>query len=131
MRQRDVYQLTIGEDALDLAPEARVDAIIIADVQEAAAREIVAQPNDLLVAQTDVAVAGDMEERIIPQLVIGESNTRLDLVDIERRPVVDGSQQIRKARGIRVPVPAAVVLETSDGEARRVERRAWSALRRA
>src|SRR5438045_6412743 len=122
MRQRDVYQLTIGEDALDLAPEARVDAVIVADVQEAAAREIVAQPNDLLVAQTDVAMARDMEERISPQLVIGESNTRLDLVDIERRPVVDSSQQIRKARGIRVPVPAAVVLEPTDGEATRVDR---------
>src|SRR5205814_9760982 len=111
-----------GEDALALAPEARVDAVSVADVQEAAAREIVAQPNDLLVAETDVAMARDMEERIIPQLVIGESNARLDLVDIERRPVVDSSQQVRQARGIRVPVPAAVVLESSDAEARRVER---------
>src|SRR2546423_428043 len=38
MRQRNVDELAIGKDALHLAPEARVDAVVVAYVQEAAPR---------------------------------------------------------------------------------------------
>ena len=61
MRERDVHELAIGEYALDLTTEAGVDPVVVADMQKAAAEQILAEANDLLVAQPYVAVTGDME----------------------------------------------------------------------
>jgi hypothetical protein len=88
-------------------------------VQEAAAHEILAQTHDLFVTQANVAVTGDVKEGIIPELVVHDPNPRLDLADIERGPFPDGGEQIGKARRIRVPVSAAVVLETRNSQTRR------------
>ena len=44
MRQRDVNERPIGEDALDLATEALVEPVVVVDVQKAAALQILAQP---------------------------------------------------------------------------------------
>src|SRR5436190_9474067 len=117
MRQRNVDELAIGKDALHLAPEARVDAVVVAYVQEAAARQVLAQSNDFVIAQPDVAVTGDVQEWIVPQLVIHDPDSRLDLVDIERGSFVDCGEKIWQARWIRVPIAAAVVLQTSNRQA--------------
>src|SRR3954447_12808944 len=116
MRERDVDELTIWKYPLDLAAEAGVDAVIVAHMEEPAPCEILAQPNDLFVTQPNVAVSRDVEKRIIPQLVVHDAHFRLDLVDVERGALTNGGEQIRQTRGIRVPVAAAVVLESSDGE---------------
>ena len=60
VRQRNVDELAIGKDALNLAPEAGVDSVIVTHVEETTAREIVAQSDDLVVTQADVAVTGDV-----------------------------------------------------------------------
>src|SRR4029077_13561327 len=111
MRERNVYELAIGKDPLDLAAEARVDSIVVAHMEEAASHQILSQSHNLLVTQANVAVPGHMEERIVPQLVVHDPNPRFDLVDVERGPLTDGGEKIRKTRRIRVPVSAAVVLQ--------------------
>src|SRR5262249_40380718 len=84
-----------------------------------ALRKVVTKARDLGVAEMDVAVPRDVNERIVPELVVHQRDTRFCLVDLERSALPDRREQIRKAGRVRVPVAAAVVLEACDGEDRR------------
>ena len=119
MRQRHVDQRTVGEDALDLAPERRIEPVVVVDVEEAAALQVLAQAHDLGVAEVDVAVPRDVNERVVPQLLVHQRDARFGLVHLERRPLPNRGEQVREARRIGVPVAAAVVLQPGNGERRR------------
>ena len=70
----------------------------------------------------NVAVPRDVDEWIVPQLVVHQRHACFGLVDLERRALANRGEQIREARWIRVPVAAAVVLEASDRQNRRAGR---------
>ena len=50
-------------------------------MQEPAAQQILAQPVHLGIAEPDVAMAGDVEERVVPHPVIEQRNATFGLVD--------------------------------------------------
>src|SRR6185437_6563770 len=120
MRERYVDQRAVGKDAFDLAAKRRVETVVVVGVQESAPLEILAQARDLGVAEMDVAVTREMDERIVPQLVVHQRDARLGLVDLERGSLANCGEQVWEARRIRVPVAAAVVLQARDREHRRV-----------
>ena len=93
--------------------------VVVVDVQKAAAQQVLAQPRDLGVAELHVAVPRHVQERIVPQLIVGERDARLGRLDRQRRPLANRGEQVREARRIRVPVAAAVVLQARDGQPRR------------
>ena len=80
--------------------------------------EIVAQPHDLFIREVHVAVPRHVDERIVPQAIVHQRDARLGARHRQRRARGDRREQIRDARGIRVPVAAAVVLQARDGHAR-------------
>ncbi len=66
VRQSHIDQRTVWKGPRDLAPEARVEPVVVVHVQKAAPRQVLAQPSDLHVAELDVAVTGCVDERIVP-----------------------------------------------------------------
>src|SRR6185436_10456685 len=98
----------------DLPAKTFIKPIVVIDVQKTAAREVIAEPRDLGVTEFDVAVARDMEEWVVPQLVVHQGDAGFRLVHLKRGALANRRQKIREAGRIRVPIAAAVVLETRD-----------------
>src|SRR5207248_5153269 len=118
MRERNVDQRAVRKHTLDLATEALVESIVVVDVQEAAALQVLSQARDLSIAEANVAVPGDVDERIIPKLLVHECDTRFRFIDLKRRTLANRREQVRQAGRVGIPVAAAVVLQTRDGEYR-------------
>src|SRR5687767_1248187 len=116
MLQRYIHERALGKYARDLAAEAGVEPVVVADMQKPAAREILTEALGFPVAQLDVPVAGNVEERIVPQPIIEQRDARLTPFDGQGRPLRDCLEQIRNARRVGVPVAAAVILQARDGE---------------
>src|SRR5205807_5028843 len=113
-----IYQRVVGEDARDLAPERLVHAVVVVGVQEPALLEVAAQDLELLVREADVAVPRHIDERDVPQLRSRERDDALPFGDLQRGALAQRGEEVRQARWIRVPVAAAVVMQTTDGQLR-------------
>ena len=116
MRKGNVHQLAIGKHALDLATKAFVQAVVVIRVQEAAAHQVLTQPQDLGVGELDVAVARHVDEWIVPEFVVHQRDASLRPFHGQRSALAYGGQEVGQARRIRVPVAATVVLETGHGK---------------
>src|SRR5688500_18447048 len=88
-------------------------------MQKTPAREILTEAFPFPVAQLDVPMPGDMEERVISQQIIEQWNARLSTLDRQRRALRDRNEKIRNARRVGVPITAAVILQPRDGESGR------------
>ena len=106
----------VRKDARDLATERLVHSIIVVRVEEPALLEIAPQVADLDVGEMHVAVTRHIEVRDVPQLRPGQRHHPLAIGDGQRGPFAQRGQQVRQARGVRVPIAAAVVVEAADGE---------------
>src|SRR4051812_36331063 len=88
-------------------------------MQNPATLEIFTKSRDFLIGKLDVAVSRDMQERIVPELVVGEPHTCFRPVDLERSALANRREKIRETGRIRVPVATPVVLKARDRERRR------------
>src|SRR5688572_29904150 len=102
MLQRYIHERALGKYARDLAAEAGVEPVVVADVQKAAAREILTETFHFPVAQLDVPMPGDVEERVIPQPLIEQCDARLATLDRQCRSLRDCLEKIRNARRVGV-----------------------------
>jgi len=118
VRERDVHEWSVGEDTRDLLPETRIETVVVADVEEPAPQEVLTQAEHFGITELDRAVTRDVEKWIVPQGLVGEPNASLRLFHLERCALVDGGDQIGKARRVPIPVTSAVILQPRDGEAR-------------
>src|SRR5918992_5475369 len=116
MLQRHIHERPLGKYARDLASEAGIEPVVVADVKESAAHEILTQPLHLASAPFDVAMSGDMQEWIVPQSLVQKRHASLAAFHGERRSLRDCLEQIGDTRWVRVPVPPAVVLQPRDRE---------------
>ena len=96
VRQRDVHQVAIGEDALDLAAERLVHPVVVVGVQEAAVGDPGAQRTHLPIAEPHRAVPRHVDERQVGQRRIGQPHTHLGGLDAQRRAAVDRVDQVRQ-----------------------------------
>src|SRR5687768_9036268 len=119
MRERYVDERPIWKYARYLAPKGGVQSVVVADVEESTACQILAKPGHLDIAQLDVAVPGDVKERIVPELLVRQPHSRLGPLDRQRRALPYRGEEVGKTRRVRVPVTATVVLQAGDGKARR------------
>ena len=127
VRQRHLNQRMVRKDARDLAAERLVHPVVVVGVQKAALLEVAPQGAELDVGEMHVPVAGHIDVRDVPQLRPGQRHHALAIGDRQRRPLAQRGQQVRQARGIGVPVAAAVVMQAADRE----RSRAWCVVRRA
>src|SRR5690606_26318585 len=102
----------------DLATEALVQPIVVIRMQEAAQEEVPPQRRHLLLRQTDVPVTGEVEVRVVKEPWVGQPHVYWAVGYGNPGALPDGAEQVRQAGRVRVPVPAAVVLDLCYGERR-------------
>jgi hypothetical protein len=105
VRARHLDERAVGEDARDLAPEARVEAVVVVGVQEAAAQHVLAQPRHLGLAQLDVAVPGHVQVREVPQPLVREAHARLGALDGKRGARAHRLEQVGRLDGLAYQSP--------------------------
>src|SRR5690606_12637690 len=118
MVRRQFDELRVREDPPDLATEALVQPIVVIRMQEAAQEEVPPQRRHLLLRQTDVPVTGEVEVRVVKEPWVGQPHVYWAVGYGNPGALPDGAEQVRQAGRVRVPVPAAVVLDLCYGERR-------------
>ena len=114
--QGHLHQGMVREDARDLAPERLVHAVIVVGVQEPALLEPATQDAHLVVREAHVAMPRDVEVRDIPQLRTRERHHALPLGDGQRGALANRGEEVGERRGTRVPIAAAIVMQSTDGK---------------
>ena len=109
-------EFAVRKDARDFAAEGLVQAVVVVGVEEAAAEQVAAQGQALLVGEADVAVPGHVEEGVVAQRRIGGTNRDLPVGGGDPGAFAHLGEEVGKRGGIGVPVAAAVVLEARDGD---------------
>src|SRR5688572_12464934 len=110
VRERHIHQGTIRKNSRDFLTEALVQAVVVIDVEKAAAIEVLAKANHLGIRKLDDAVAGDVEERMVPESIVLEADASFRRLDLQARSFADCLEQVGDARRVRIPVAAAVIL---------------------
>src|SRR6267142_55527 len=85
-------------------------------MEEPALLEIASQVADLHVREMHVAVPRHIEVRDVPQLRARQRHHSLTFGDWQGRPLTQRGQEVGQARGVRVPIAAAVVVQATYGE---------------
>ena len=83
-------------------------------MQEATAREVLAQALYFDFAELHLAVSRDVQERKVKERRIGEGDLRFRALDGQRGPLGDLANEIRQAGRIGIPITTAFVLHASD-----------------
>src|SRR5689334_1774656 len=117
VRERQLDDRIVGEYALHLAPERRVDAEVVVHPQKSPARQIAAQVLDFAGRELHVAVSAREQERVLVQGGRCRFDHGLAIArDANRRALAQRTQQVHDRRAVLVPVAAAAVLETAHPE---------------
>lgn len=117
MRERYRHELLLRKHLLHLASDEGIQAVVVVDMQEAAAGEVTAQVFGLGLAEDDVAVAGHMHERIVEDIGAADLNGGIVVPQLKRRLGVAETDEAGQRSGIGVPVAAATVFEQGDCKA--------------
>lgn len=104
-------QLAFGKDALDLAAEALVHAIIVIGIKEAASEHPFAQVVDLIFSEADVAVSRHIYEGILKKAGLSGAHNALIYRNIRAGFLIDEFGEIGQNFGIVIPIAAAVVVQ--------------------
>lgn len=104
-------QLAFGKDALDLAAEALVHAIIVVGIEEAASEHPFAQVVDLIFGEADVAVSRHIYEWIFEKARLSGAHNALIYRNIRAGFLIDEFGEIGQNFRIVIPISAAVVVQ--------------------
>src|SRR5687767_4736185 len=85
VRERHIHQGTIRKNSRDFLTEALVQAVVVIDVEKAAAIEVLAKSHHLGIRKLDDAVAGDVEERMVPESIVLEADASFRRLDLQAR----------------------------------------------
>ena len=112
----DLHEVLLGEDLLHLPADVLVEAVVVVDVEEAAAGEIAAEAGRLGIGEDDVAVAVEVEVRVRVELVARELDDVLPRCDVQQRLLPHEPEQRRQRLLAAVPVAAPAVLHARNGK---------------
>ena len=109
----------VGECAFEFPAKGFVQAVVVVGKEKSAAFEIEAQAAQFLFGESDVAVSCEKEHGIGKEVFVGERDLGFLLGGADGRVLSDKCEQVGDFRWPIVPIAAAVVFETRDGECRR------------
>ena len=108
----------VGECAFEFPAKGFVQTVVVVGEEKAAAFEIEAQASQFLFGESDVAVSCEKEHGIGKEVFVGERDLGFLLGGADGRVLSDICEQVGDFCWAIVPVAAAVVFETCDGECR-------------
>ena len=108
-------KVEFGKDLLHGGDDEGLDAIVVVDMEEAAADEVVAEVLGFLVREDDVAVAGHVDEGVVEQFRAAHVDHRVGGCEVHVGVGVAEGDEVGEGGGVGVPVAATAIFEQRDG----------------
>ena len=111
VREWQLHKIELREHLLHLRHYELAKTVVVVDMQEAAADEVVAQVLRLGVCENNVAVASHMHEGIVEKLGTAHIHGGRLVFEAHLLVGIAESYQVRQRRGIGVPVSPSAILQ--------------------
>lgn len=103
-----------GEHFLHLSHGELFEAVVVVNVQESAANQVGAEVVDVLRGEDDIAVSGDMDERVVEDVGAAYIDGGILWVEIHVELGVAESYEVCEGSGVGIPVTATIIFKKGD-----------------